>query len=179
MRTVTVRKGTGVDYSTGWHELTINNAKYGKFQETAFLQISFEEYPENFNLRVYAKEGNDGEEFAIANVFRFANAGISTETLNDGSGNVTLKLDDNPEHLVGKRINVFFYPEENNGNTYARAYSSIAPTVLEGAAETFTERDVAYWKKKAEERYHQYGKNSSSTVDSFIEETTEDDGLPY
>ena len=39
---------------------------------------------------------------------------------------------------------------------YNRAYSSVAPTVFENAIDTFTEKDVEFWKGKAETRFKNY-----------------------
>ena len=61
MRTLTVRKGSGTNYIPGWHKLTISNAKYGDFNGAKFLDVWFDNYPENFTMRVYEKVGTDGE----------------------------------------------------------------------------------------------------------------------
>ena len=80
MRTLTVKQNSGGNWGAGWHELTVSTAKYGDYNGSNFLELGFKDYPENFTLRIYAKKGKDGEEFAIGNVFRYANAGI-TEVL--------------------------------------------------------------------------------------------------
>ena len=64
MRTLTVRKGSGTNYTTGWHTLLISNAKYGDYNGSKFLDVWFDTYPENFTMRVYEKIGKDGEECA-------------------------------------------------------------------------------------------------------------------
>lgn len=182
MITLTVKKGSGVDYSPGWHELEITNAKYATWQDNRFLELCFKGYPENFNLRVYAKASSNGEEFAISNVFRFANAGISAETLSDGSGDMTLKIDDKPQHLIGKKLNIFFYKQENNGKEYTRAYTNVAPIALKGVAETFTENDVAYWMKRAEERFNSYtpeGATSTKSTPSTVDEAESEAVIPF
>ena len=158
MRTLTVRKGSGTNYSTGWHTLTISNAKYGDWEGNKFLNLTFKDYPENFNLRLYAKIGTNGEEFVIGNLFRFANAGIE-EVLDDGSVDTTVvKINDDPHNLVGKEINVLFFKK----GEYTEIYSSIAPTVFKNAAEAFTEDDVQYWKGKAEKRFANYNPQGGS-----------------
>ena len=48
MRTLTVRKGSGTNYTTGWHTLTVSNAKYGDYNGTKFLEVYFDGYPEHF-----------------------------------------------------------------------------------------------------------------------------------
>ena len=150
MRTLTIKQG-GSSWATGWHTLTVSTAKYGTYNDSKFLELGFEDYPENFTLRIYAKKGKDGEEFAIGNVFRFANAGI-TEVLEGTGGDKVVKLDDSSEQMVGKKLNIFFYKDGD----YTRAYSSVAPTVFENSIDTFTETDVEFWKSKAETRFRNY-----------------------
>ena len=150
MRTLTVKQG-GSLWSTGWHTLTVSTAKYGDYNGSKFLEIGFKDYPDNFTLRIYAKVGKDGEEFAIGNVFRFANAGI-TEVLEGTGGDKVAKIDDSAEQMVNKQLNIFFYKD----GEYTRAYSSVAPTVFENSIDTFTERDVEFWKNKAETRFRDY-----------------------
>tara|TARA_R100000008_G_scaffold71022_1_gene48751 strand:+ start:2022 stop:2567 length:546 start_codon:yes stop_codon:yes gene_type:complete len=164
MRTLTVKKTSGTLWATGWHQLNISSAKYGDYNGSKFIELAFEDYPDNFTLRIYAKVGKDGEEFAIGNVFRFANAGI-TEVLEGTGGDKVVKLDDSADNMAGKSLNVFFYKDGD----YTRAYSSVAPTVFENAIDTFTEKDVEYWKKKAETRFENYTPGSGATVDSVIE----------
>ena len=150
MRTLTVKQG-GSLWTTGWHTLAISTAKYGTYNESKFLEIGFKNYPDNFTLRIYAKVGKDGEEFAIGNVFRFANAGI-TEVLEGTGGDRVVKIDDSAEQMVGKHLNILFYKD----GEYTRAYSSVAPTVFENNIDTFTEKDVEFWKDRAETRFHNY-----------------------
>ena len=150
MRTLTVKQG-GSNWATGWHTLTVSTAKYGTYNDSKFLELGFVDYPDNFTLRIYAKKGKDGEEFAIGNVFRFANAGI-TEVLEGTGGDKVVKLDDSAEQMVDKKLNIFFYKDGD----YTRAYSSVAPTVFENGIDTFTESDVEFWKDKAETRFRNY-----------------------
>jgi len=176
MRTLTVKQG-GSLWSTGWHTLTVTTAKYGDYNGSKFLELGFKDYPDNFTLRIYAKIGRDGEEFAIGNVFRFANAGI-TEVLEGTGGDKVVKLDDSTEQIVDKQLNVFFYKD----GEYTRAYSSVAPTEFSNAMDTFTDNDVAYWKKKAETRFTNYtpGNGTATTVHvptAEVKEETAD--LPF
>ena len=157
MRTLTVKQG-GSLWTTGWHTLTVSTAKYGTYNDSKFLEIGFKDYPDNFTLRVYAKKGRDGEEFAIGNVYRFANAGI-TEVLEGTGGDKVVKLDDSAEQMVNRQLNIFFYKDGD----YTRAYSSVAPTVFENGIDTFTEKDVEYWKDKAETRFQNYTPGSAAT----------------
>ena len=182
MRTLTVKQGGGSLWTTGWHELTVSTAKYGDYNGSKYIELGFKDYPENFTLRVYAKKGKDGEEFAIGNVYRFANAGIN-EVLEGTGGDKVVKLDDSAEQMVGKLLNIYFYKD----GEYTRAYSSVAPTVFENAIDKFTEKDVEFWKSKAETRFQNYTPGSTSTngtSDSFEVPTpkatnTSDAELPF
>jgi|TARA_Y100000034_G_scaffold27477_1_gene32824 hypothetical protein len=165
MRTLTVKQGGSI-WTTGWHELTVSTAKYGDYSGSKFLELGFKDYPDNFTLRIYAKIGKDGEEFAIGNVFRFANAGI-TEVLEGTGGDRVVKLDDSAEQMVGKLLNVFFYKDGD----YTRAYSSVAPTVFENNIDKFAEKDVEFWKGKAETRFKNYTPGSASTNGTVLEST--------
>ena len=100
MRTITIKPGGGNNqYSTGWHELTVSKAKYADWNGNKCIDVYFNDYPENFNMRVYAKNGQDGEEFAIGQLYRFANAGISS-ALEGQDGSKIVKMDDSEEALI-------------------------------------------------------------------------------
>ena len=158
MRTLTVRKG-GTDFTTGWHTLTVSDAKYGDWEGKRYLDVYFDGYPENFNMRVYEQKSKDGEEFAIGQLFRFANAGI-TDGLDGPDGNIIVKIDDDTSHLKGKHLNVFFHKD----GEYTRALKQVAPVEFENVVEKFTENDVSYWKKRAEQYYTEYvAKNGADT----------------
>jgi len=171
MRTLTVKQG-GSSWGTGWHTLTVSTAKYGTYNESKFLELGFKDYPDNFTLRIYAKIGRDGEEFAIGNVYRFANAGI-TEVLEGTGGDKVAKIDDSAEQMVGKQLNIFFYKDGD----YTRAYSSVAPTVFENSIDTFTEKDVEFWKGKAETRFQNYTPGNG-TVNITNGTVTDSVGVP-
>ena len=168
MRTLTVKKGGGTNYTTGWHTLTISNAKYGDYNGAKFLDVWFEVYPENFTMRVYEKIGKDGEEFAIGQVFRFTNAGI-TDGLDGPDGNVVVKIDDDTGHLKGKQVNVYFHKDGD----YTRALKQCAPVTFKNIIEEFTEADVEYWKGRAEKFYTDYVKNSSNGTTNAFAETSD------
>tara|TARA_R100001129_G_scaffold164225_2_gene130257 strand:+ start:355 stop:924 length:570 start_codon:yes stop_codon:yes gene_type:complete len=187
-RTLTVRKSTGggSKFSPGWHTATISTAKYGDWNDTKFLDVCFEGYSDKMNMRVYAKEGKNGEEFAIGNIFRFANAGIS-DGLEGADGNVTIKLDDSAETLIGKEINIFLYKDGD----YSRVLPQIAPVPFKNMIEEFTEDDVNYWKGRAEtffDKYIQPKVQSNATVDgeasmdeliSAVKSDNATEGMPF
>ena len=144
-RTLTLpKKGSGL-WAEGWHTLTISEAEYGDWNGTKYLDVYFDSYPDNFNMRVYEKQAKDGEEFAIGNIFRFANAGI-TDALESADGETIIKMNDDPVELTGKTINVYFYQD----GKYKKALGQIAPIPFKNIVEEFTDKDVIYFKGKAE-----------------------------
>ena len=64
--------------------------------------------------------------------------------------------------MVDSKLNILFYKD----GEYTRAYSSVAPTEFSNAMDTFTDNDVAYWKKKAETRFTNYtpGNGAATTT---------------
>jgi len=162
--TMTIKKGSGSgNFKPGWSEVTANKAKYGTLENgSRFIDVWFEGYPDTFNLRMYAKQSKSGEEFAIANLFRFAQAGI-TEVVDSASDNeVVVKIDDSAEQLIGKSFNIYLY---KNSDGYYRVLQRVVPVEGENSLDTFKENDVAYWKGRAEDYFTQWVKpNIGSTV---------------
>jgi len=160
MRTLNIKSG-GFDKTPGWKTVKISGAEYGTYSgddgDSKFLQIKFEGYPDNLDMRIYETIGSDGEEFAIGQIFRFANAGL-TDVLEGQNGEKIVKLDDDPKHLVGQHINVLFYQDGD----YARIFKQAAPTPFSNDVETFTDNDVTYWQNKAEKYYDKVHGTSSS-----------------
>jgi len=144
-RTLTLAKKGSGNWSEGWHTLTISKAAYGEWNGSKYIDVWFDGYPENFNMRMYAKVGKDGEEFAIGNLYRFANAGI-TDALESAEGETVLKIDDSEEALVGKVINVYLYKD----GKFTRALPNVAPAEFTNVVDTFDAKDVTYFKGKAE-----------------------------
>ena len=173
-RTMTINKGTGggTDYTPGWKELTISSAEYGDYNGSRFLDVSFKGYPENFTARVYEAKDKNGEEFAIGQVFRFANAGISGG-LEGPNGTKSMKMDDDPLFLEDKAVNVYFYKD----GKYSRVLKQFAPTVFENDVESFSAEDVVYWKGRAENYYEKYVRKSDTTTNGFIPTPTESNSV--
>mgnify|MGYP003123601559 CR=1 FL=1 len=179
-RTLTVKSGGGDagKYNPGWHEVTVSNAKYGTWNDSKYLDIWFDGYPENLNMRVYEKIGKDGSEFAIGQVFRFANAGI-TGSLEGSDNTMVIKIDDTTEALKGSKLNIFMYKE----GKYSRILKQTAPTAFKNDVESFEDNDVEYWKSRAESYYNDYVKksdNSGSETDTFATPvSSESDDVPF
>ena len=150
-RTLTIKKGGPSPYSEGWHTAKITSAEYGEWNDAKYIDVYFDGYSEKMNLRCYAKENKEGEEFAIGKFFRFANAGL-TEHMDSGDGNITIKLDDTPINLEGSMLNIYVYKD----GKYSRILKQTAPTVFTNAIENFSEEDVEYWKGRAEKYFTDY-----------------------
>tara|TARA_Y100001963_G_scaffold159115_1_gene261384 strand:- start:158 stop:745 length:588 start_codon:yes stop_codon:yes gene_type:complete len=161
MRTLTVKSGGGSSFSPGWHLVTINGANYGDFEGTQYIDTTFEEFPETFNMRIYAKHGNDGEEFAIGRLFRFANAGICEVSKSD-DGESIVSIDDDAGQLIGKKVWIFMYKDGD----YYRALNRVAPTEFENQLESFKDNDISYWKKNAEDYYIKFVKKNNTEESS-------------
>ena len=98
VKTMSQKTNTGL-YDAGWHELVISSAAYdiwtgpdGKVKK--YVNLHFEGY-DNMDLRIYeAKNRETGVEFKVANLFRYACAGI-IDVLKDPTGkNPVIQYDD-------------------------------------------------------------------------------------
>jgi hypothetical protein len=168
MRTLTIKKGGGGGWSDGWNHATITKAEYGTYNGTRFIDVWFEGYPDSLNLRVYETKNQEGEEFAIGQLFRFANAGI-VEGLEGPDGNIVVKLSDEPDNLRGKSLNIFLHKD----GEYSRVLKQVAPTVFSNAVDSFKDNDVSFWKSKAERFYKERVAPKLTTANA------EADGIPY
>ena len=151
MRTLTIKKGGGGNFHPGWNTTTITRAEYGTYNGSKFIDVWFDGYPESLNMRIYETRNKDGEEFAVGQLFRFANAGI-VEGLEGPDGNMVVKLSDEPENLNGCTLNIYLYKDGD----YFRILKQTAPTVFNNAVDTFNDDDIVFWQKKAEAYYHKY-----------------------
>ena len=176
MRTLTIKSGGGGGFTEGWNHVTISSAKYGEWEGKKYIDVHFDGFPETLNMRVYAKEGKDGEEFAIGQMYRFANAGI-TSGLEGPDGTKVIKMDDSAEALIGKKMNVYFYKD----GKYSRILSKTAPTTFENAVESFNPNDVDYWKGRAMAFYEKYvePKLNAKSEDPLISESSESNDVPF
>ena len=158
VKTMVQKTSTGL-YDAGWHELVISSAAYdtwtgpdGKVKR--YVSLHFEGY-DNMDLRIYeAKNRETGVEFKVANLFRYACAGI-IDVLNDPTGkNPVIQYDDEAENLVGTRINVFFYKKlADDGNEYSRPFDTVAPVEQETEHVSWTADQVVRLKAAAEKNF--------------------------
>ena len=168
IRTMTVGSGTGADYSIGWKDMLISKAEYGNYNGKKYLDIWFEDYPDNFNCRVYETiNTKTKEEFRISSWFRFSQSGIQ-EVLDDGTSKPIITYDDDASLLSGMPINVYVYKRysEKDDKSYGKPWSEAAPIAGEGEHLTFTEKDVEYWKRNAENGLKRWEEKQNSANQS-------------
>ena len=167
VKTMAKNTGTG-QYNAGWHELTISKATDGKWtnrngDELRTIDLNFKDYPDNIRHRVFETHNKtSGDEFKIANLFRFACAGIIS-VLNDPTGkNPVIQYDDEVTNLVGTRVNVFFVKtvSKTDGNEYSKVFD-LVPVAQETEHLTWTDDDVARLKHGVEK---QHAKKAATTV---------------
>jgi len=171
MKTFTVRKGNTTNYNPGWHTNTISKATYGEWNNSKYLDVFFEGYKDNFKMRVYEKTNAEREEFAISNVFRFANAGIADAL--EGGKDIVVKFDDSEAQLTGKTLNIYYYKDAKG---YTNCLNQAAPTVFKNIVDDFSEDSVMYFKTKAEKYFNTYlaPKIAEKTTETTSTEETSD-----
>ena len=156
MAVKTMKKNTNTgQYTAGWHELTISKAIDGTWEDKRTIDLNFEGYPDNMRHRVFeASNKTTGEEFKIANLFRFACAGI-INVLNDPTGkNPVIQYDDEVANLVGTHVNVLLVKEKSttDGKEYSRIFD-LVPVVQKTEHITYTDDDVARLKHSIEKQH--------------------------
>ena len=176
VKTMPVSSGTG-QYNVGWHDLLISKAEYGAWKSPdgtskKYIDLWFDGYSDNMNLRMYEVINKEsGEEFKIANLFRYANAGI-LEVLQDPTGKrPIIQYDDEADHLVGKHINAYFYKEQKTGKEYSRIFDTVAPVEQEGEHVSWTADQVASLKTSAEKNYRRVHEGIRTTDGTLLEST--------
>ena len=174
VKTMPMSTGTG-QYNAGWHEVTIRHATADvwtnpKGEARRYIDLLFEGYPDNMNLRIYeAKNSETGEEFKLVNVFRYAMSGI-IDKLDDPTGKKPiLQYDDDVANLVGKHINVFIFKNQKGYNEF---FDTIAPIEQEGKHYSFTADKVSALKASAEKNFARSNKSNHLTNGTVTNGTT-------
>ena len=171
----TMAKDVGVgQYNAGWHELTISHAVDSEWNGKRVIDLNFEGYPETMRHRVFETVNKKTEEeFAIANLFRHACAGI-LNVLNDPTGKKpVIQYDDEVANLVGTRVNAYFFKETSttDGNEYSRIFDLI-PVVQETEHLTWTADTVERLKRNVEKRHTKKTTANSGDLGTVSVETT-------
>ena len=161
IKTMSHSSGSG-KWTAGWHTLTINKAEYGDWNGKRYIDTFFDGYPETFKLRTFENFNKEThEEFVIARLFKFANAGV-IDLIKSPDGKEALQYDDDAKHLVGKSINVLFYKETKGDKEFIQPSNRIAPVVQTGDIISFSESDVEYHKSVSEKAQEEYSKKSDA-----------------
>tara|TARA_Y100001938_G_C7961058_1_gene364338 strand:- start:176 stop:670 length:495 start_codon:yes stop_codon:yes gene_type:complete len=154
---ITLKESSGGSYPEGWQSVTISKAEKGDYNGTLYYDLWFESYPDNLKCRVWETKNKDGEEFSIANLFRYSNPEILEE--NESDGKKSIKIDDSPMALTGKNLQVLFY---KNGNGYTEVAQKVVPaSAFQNAIDNITTEKIEGMKQSAE-RYINNRKQSVS-----------------
>ena len=170
---IVVTKSTGGGgYDEGWKTVTISEAVKGDFNGSNYIDLFFEGYPETVHCRVWEARSKDGEEFSVSNMVRYSNPTILEEM--DKDGTAAANLDDSPDGLKGKSLQVLFYKKANG---YSGISKNVAPALpFQNVVDNFDENRIARIKQSAET--YQAKRNLANGV---VNETTEgkSDDMPW
>ena len=175
MGIVVTKKEGGGGYDDGWKTVTISNATKGNFNESKYIDLHFEEFPESVNCRVWEARNQEGEEFSVSNMVRYCDPIILEEM--DKDGTAAASLDDSPAGLKGKSLQVLFYKKANG---YSEISQKVAPAKpFQNIVDNFDEDRIARIKQSAEK--YQARRNEANGVVAETTETTEgkSDDLPW
>jgi len=164
---IVVTKKEGGGYDEGWKTVTISNAVKGDFNGSKYIDLHFEGYPETVKCRVWEARNKDGEEFSVSNMVRYINPTILEEM--DKDGTAAASLDDSPNGLKGKSLQVLFYKKANG---YSEISQKVAPAVpFENIVDKFDDNRIARIKESAEK--YQAGRNQAN---GLVSETSTTEG---
>ena len=167
----TITASTGGNYPSSWNEVTVTKASYGTYDGTKYIDIWFDGVPDNCNLRCYEKiSEKSGEEFAIARIFKYANAGIQNVVSQDGKSDI-ITYDDEPQGLVGKKMWVYFYKGKSG---YTTPLDQPAPVAQQGEHISYSEEDVDSLKDHAFRYYSKYKKPKEGNGYDTVAESMDD-----
>ena len=164
---IVVTKKEGRGYDEGWKTVTVSDATKGDFNGSKYIDLFFEGYPETMKCRVWEARNKDGEEFSVSNMVRYCNPTILEEM--DKDGTTAASLDDSPNGLKGKSLQVLFYKKTNG---YSEISQKVAPAVpFINIVDNFDENRITRIKESAET--YQAKRNEANGVVAETTETTE------
>ena len=143
---ITVKENTGTSFGEGWKQVTISTAKRGDYNGSGFIDLWFEDYPETLKCRVWEARNQEGIEFSVSNMIRYSNPTIMEE--GEVNGSTVAKVDDSPESLIGKKLQVLFY---KNAKGYTEVAQKVAPfEPFKNIVDDFTQDRIEGIKASAE-----------------------------
>ena len=164
---IVVTKKEGGGYDEGWKTVTVSDATKGDFNGSKYIDLHFEGYPETTKCRVWEARNKDGEEFSVSNMVRYINPTVLEEMDNDGT--TAASLDDSPNGLKGKSLQVLFYKKANG---YSEISQKVAPAIpFQNIVDNFDDNRIARIKQSAET--YQARRNEANGVVAETTETTE------
>ena len=171
IKTMSASSGGGSKYSEGWHEATITKAEYGEWNDKKFLEMWFDGYGEYQTMRVYEMfSKDDNQEFAIARVFKHAQAGIMS-VLDDPTGKrPIIQYDDEAQNLVGKTVEIYLHPDHKNPK-YNRIFSDCAPMPGKYEHMEFSPDACNSIKSGIESRYTKYRTKAMAKINVSTSDT--------
>ena len=168
---IIVTKKEGGGYDEGWKSVTISDAVKGEWSGSKYIDLHFEGYPESLKCRVWEARNGEGEEFSVSNMVRYANPDVLEEMDNDGT--TAAKLDDSPNALKGKHLQVLFYKKANG---YSEVSQKVAPAKpFQNIVDNFDDNRIARIKESAEK----YQKNRETTLNGTTESKEADATIPW
>ena len=172
-RTLTKSKG-GSAPAAGWHAGTVTKCEKGNFNGSNYYDVFLDSLHENMKCRVWEARNSDGEEFSIGNLIRYSNPEILEEISNNGEDAI-VKVDDAPNSLIGKRLQVFVYKKTNGYMDVLQ--NKVAPAEpFENIIDTIDDNRINYIKTAAE-TYHSNRLTKNGTVASTSSD--EGDEVPF
>ena len=70
---LTVKKSSDSGgFDEGWHIVIISEAEYGDYNDSKYIDLHFEGFPDSLKCRVWEARSKEGEEFSISNMIRYS-----------------------------------------------------------------------------------------------------------
>ena len=173
---IVVTKKEGGGYDEGWKTVTVSDATKGDFNGSKFIDLFFEGYPETMKCRVWEARNKDGEEFSVSNMVRYCNPTILEEM--DKDGTTAASLDDSPNGLKGKSLQVLFYKKANG---YSEISQKVAPAVpFQNIVDNFDDNRITRIKESAAKYQARRNEANGVATETKTEgESSNGDDMPW
>ena len=175
MGIVVTKKEGGGGYDDGWKTVTISNATKGNFNESKYIDLHFEEFPESVNCRVWEARNQEGEEFSVSNMVRYSNPTILEEM--DKDGTAAANLDDSPAGLKGKSLQVLFYKKANGYSEISQKVAPAAP--FQNIVDNYDENRITRIKESAERYQARRNEANGIATETQPNESSTNDDMPW
>ena len=179
IKTMSATEGGGNKYSEGWHDAKIVKAEYNEWNGKKYLELWFDGYGQYQTMKVYEVFNKaDNQEFAIARVFKYAQAGIIS-VLDDPTGKKPIiQYDDDANGLIGKSLAIRLHPDPKNSK-YTRISNEPAPIAGQYEHMTFSVDAVNGIKAGADKRLEKYLAKAKNVVVPETETSSNTADIPF